>query len=301
MNTDRPTILLTGVTGQIGSYLAETLQTIGKVVAPRREALNLQSPVSVREAMRAAQPSIIVHAGAYTAVDRAESDREACFAVNAEATALMAELAAQTKSLLITFSTDYVFNGQSERPYQEGHETDPINVYGASKLAAEQALAASGADYLNLRTSWVYSARGNNFVKTMLRLGAERPELRVVDDQRGCPTSAYDAAVAVTQLLQQPREALATGRGNYHLAGRGETTWYEFAREVFRNAAEYKPDTQWAEVAAVPTSAFPTPARRPANSRLNCELLESRFGIALPEWKISTMEVVAELLRKPRV
>ncbi len=289
-------VLVTGVTGQLGSYFAEVLRGTAEISAPSRAELDLLSETGIRETVRQLQPDWILHAAAYTAVDRAETERDACFAINAGATRTLAEEADRLDATLVTFSTDYVFDGTLERAYREEDATGPINVYGESKLLAENALRQVGCRFFNFRTSWVYSARGNNFVKTMLRLASTRPELRVIADQRGCPSSAREIALSVASLLGRSAEELAGKAGTYHLAGTGETTWYEFAREVIVQARRSQPWKAWTEPEPVPSSAYVTAARRPANSRLLCEKSNRELGLSLPDWKESTAAVVAELL-----
>ncbi|WP_419804064.1 dTDP-4-dehydrorhamnose reductase [Terriglobus sp.] len=289
-------VLVTGNTGQVGSYLIEALRGAAEVYAPVRAEMDLLSAESIRETVRRIRPDWIFHAAAYTAVDRAEAEREACFAVNVAATRTLAEEARQTDATLVTFSSDYVFDGTVERAYREGDATGPINVYGESKLMAELALRESGCRFLNFRTSWVYSARGNNFVKTMLRLASSRPELKVVADQQGCPSSAREIAFAVASLLHRTRNELAAKTGDYHLAGTGETTWFEFAREIVAQAKRLRAQEAWTEPEPVPSTAYVTAARRPANSRLNCDKAKRELVLSLPDWRLSTEAVVAELL-----
>lgn len=289
-------VLITGVTGQVGSYLVDAMRGTADVVAASRAELDLQSEASIREMVRRVQPDWILHPAAYTAVDRAESERDQCFAINADATRTLAEESVRANAGLVTFSTDYVFDGSLDRAYCESDATNPINTYGESKLMAEQALQQVGGLYFNFRTSWVYSSRGNNFVKTMLRLASTRPELKVVADQHGCPSSAQEIAASVAMLLSKPKSELEGRSGNYHLAGQGETTWFGFAQEVIAQARKLQPETAWTEPQPVPSSAYATAARRPVNSRLNCDLAQGRLGLSMPDWKLSTAEVVRELL-----
>ncbi|GAA3769248.1 dTDP-4-dehydrorhamnose reductase [Terriglobus aquaticus] len=289
-------VLITGSTGQVGSYLVDAMRGSAQVVAPTRAELDLQSEASIREAVRSVNPDWILHPAAYTAVDRAETERDLCFAINAAATRTFAEESLRINAGLVTFSTDYVFDGSADRAYREDDATAPINVYGESKLLAEQSLQEVGGLYFNFRTSWVYSARGNNFVKTMLRLASTRPELKVVADQQGCPSSAREIAACVTALVSRPKDELGGKAGNYHLAGQGETTWFGFAQEVIAQAKKLKPEMPWVEPEPVPSSAYVTPARRPANSRLCCDLARERLALSMPEWTKSIAEVVQELL-----
>ena len=289
-------VLITGVTGQVGSYLVDVMRGSAEVFAPTRVELNLESEASIRETVRRIEPEWILHAAAYTAVDRAETERDLCFAINAHSTRTFAEESLRIDAGLVTFSTDYVFDGSADRAYREDDATGPINVYGQSKLLAEEALREVGGRYFNFRTSWVYSPRGNNFVKTMLRLASTRPELKVVADQQGCPSSAHEIALAVAKLVSQPKDELAQKAGNFHLAGLGETTWFRFAQEVIAQAKQVKPEIHWTEPEAVPSSAYATAARRPANSRLCSDRARKELGLAMPEWTESTAAVVRQLL-----
>ena len=272
-------ILLTGRDGQVGSALGRALAPLGEVIALARAELDLGDADAIRRVVRAANPDTIVNAAAYTAVDKAESEREAAFAVNAVAPGVLAEEAKRNGALLAHYSTDYVFDGTKPSPYVEEDTPDPINVYGASKLAGEQAVAASGCRYLILRTSWVYGPRGRNFPLTMLRLARERPELRVVDDQVGAPTSSLAIARATAQALRPGAHGL------YHLSAAGKTTWCGFARAILARAGIATP------VVAIRTEDYPTPARRPLNSRLDGSRLRADFGIELPTWEEQLAEV----------
>ncbi|MEX2151175.1 MAG: dTDP-4-dehydrorhamnose reductase [Steroidobacteraceae bacterium] len=274
-------ILLTGPTGQVGAALLETQPRLGEVVAASHARLDLANPDSIRKAVRAARPEVIVNAAAYTAVDRAESERDTAFAVNATAPGILAEEARRAGALLVHYSTDYVFDGAKATPYVEEDEPDPINVYGASKLAGERAIAASGCRYLILRTSWVYGPRGSNFYLTMLRLARDRAELRVVDDQVGAPTSSLEIARATAQLLRRDAQGL------YHMSAAGETSWCGFARAILARAGLATP------VVAIRTEDYPAPARRPRNSRLDCSRLRAEHGVALAPWDEALAEVTS--------
>ena len=225
-------ILITGKNGQVGSELSRLYHSPGDVVVTGREECDLSSEQSIRDMVRRVEPAVIINAGAYTAVDQAEKERELCYAVNAVAPRVLAEEAARLDALLIHYSTDYVFNGEKPEPYLESDPINPVSVYGASKAAGEAAIAEVAGQYLVLRTSWVYAAQGKNFLRTMLRLGAERSELRVVDDQLGAPTSAAAIATATASLAEQyaasPRPA-----GIYHMTAAGSTSWCGFARAIF--------------------------------------------------------------------
>jgi dTDP-4-dehydrorhamnose reductase len=293
-----PRILLTGATGQVGDAIRELLTAHPpldfEVFAPGRTDLDLTNEASIRAAVRDVQPDWIVNPAAYTAVDKAESDRDAAFAINAEAPRILGEEAARIGARVIHFSTDYVFDGSSDRPYTEQDPTGPQGVYGASKLAGEKALAATGAAHIILRTSWVYGATGKNFLLTVLRVARERPEMNIVADQHGAPTAARDLARLTGHLLNMG-ESGAKPHGVYHATGAGETTWHGFATEALRLASERQPNTAYARLLPIPTSEYPTPARRPANSRLNCERLAAETGWRFPAWQASLAEVMDEL------
>ena len=274
-------ILLTGANGQVGWELRRTLAPLGELEALGRAELDLRDAGRMREAVRASNADVIVNAAAYTAVDKAESERDAAFAVNATAPGVLAEEAKRSGALLVHYSTDYVFDGAKPAPYVEEDEPNPINAYGASKLAGERAIAASSCRYLILRTSWVYGPRGANFYLTMLRLARERPELRVVDDQVGAPTSSLAIARATAQLLRPGAHGL------YHLSAAGQTSWCGFARAILGRAGLATP------VVAIRTEDYPAPAKRPRNSRLDCSRLRTDFGVALAPWEEGLAEVNA--------
>jgi dTDP-4-dehydrorhamnose reductase len=297
-------ILLTGASGQVGGELLETLKPLGEVVAPMRAEMDLANIESVREMIRAVRPRWIVNPAAYTAVDKAESEPGLAHAINAEAVRVMGEEARAIGAGVIHFSTDYVFDGASIEPYRETDDTRPVSVYGASKLAGERTLAESGAGYVILRTSWVYGTHGRNFLLTILKLARERESLRVVADQYGAPTWSRDLARMTAAVMGQC-EARAQGRelgrvldevgGVYHAAGAGETTWYGFAEAAMRIVREREPGVRLAEIEAIATAEYPTAARRPANSRMNCERLKERFGWRMMDWRDSLQQVMAEL------
>ena len=283
----RPRILLTGAAGQLGRELASALTGCGDVFACDRAALDLADRASIERVVRAARPDFIVNAGAYTAVDRAESERDLAFAINAEAPAILAAEAARTGATLIHYSTDYVFDGTRTTPYFEDDAPNPVNAYGASKLAGELAIARSGAAALTLRTSWVYGRSGQNFLLTMQRLATQRDEIRVVADQHGVPNWARALAGATAALVRRGNSELARNAGVYHLSARGATTWYEFARAILAGAA--------VRVVPIATSEYPTPARRPAYGVLDASRFARTFGIVLPEWK----QMLTDCLRSP--
>jgi dTDP-4-dehydrorhamnose reductase len=275
-------ILLTGKNGQIGWELAQALAPLGEVIAFDREGLDLAVPDQIVSVVRAARPEVLINAAAYTAVDRAESEPDAAYAINAAAVAILAEETKRVQALLIHYSTDYVFDGTKDTPYIEEDHPSPLNVYGRSKLAGEQAIHGIGGAHLILRTSWVYSARGKNFLLTIRRLLQEKNELRVVSDQVGAPTSARALAEATAELLRRHgAAALGDARGIYHATASGSTSWHGFAREIARLE---RPDAP-ARIVPIASSEYPTPARRPGNSRLSNEKLLRRFGVALPKWE----------------
>jgi dTDP-4-dehydrorhamnose reductase len=297
-------ILLTGSTGQVGVELLETLKPLGEVVAPSRVNMDLANAASVRETIRAVRPRWIVNPGAYTAVDKAESEPELAYAINTEAVRVMGQEARAIGAGVIHFSTDYVFDGSGSAPYRETDATRPVSVYGASKLAGEKALAHSGAGHMIFRTSWVYGARGKNFLLTILKLARERETLRVVADQYGAPTWSRDLARMTAEVIGQCEASarglelaavVADAGGVYHAAGAGETTWYGFAAEAVRLQREKEPGTRFAAIEAITTVEYPTPAQRPANSRMNCKRLMERFGWNMMDWRDSLREVLAEL------
>jgi dTDP-4-dehydrorhamnose reductase len=274
----RPTILLTGAAGQVGFELARSLGAHGEVIALDRATLDLANADAVVACVRQARPQLIVNAAAYTAVDRAESERDAAFAVNARAPGILAEEAKRLGAVLIHYSTDYVFDGGRTTPYDEDAPTAPLNVYGASKLEGERAIAQSGARAVVFRTSWVYGARGSNFLLTMLRLGKERDELRVVADQRGTPNWCRTLSQATAAAVGHGLPWLAERAGLYHLASAGSTTWHGFAQAILGDAPRPR-------VVGIATADYPTPARRPAYGVLATRKFEATFGYAMPDWR----------------
>jgi len=275
-------ILLTGRNGQLGWELARTLAPLGEVVAFDRRGLDLSVPDQIVSAVRSVRPDVLVNAAAYTAVDRAESEPETAHAINAVAVAILAEEAKRARALFIHFSTDYVFDGTKDTPYVEEDHPNPLNAYGRSKLAGERAIRSVNGPHLILRTSWVYAARGKNFLMTMRRLLREKDELRVVSDQIGAPTSAEALAQATAELLRRhSADALGDSRGIYHATASGFASWHGFATEIARLE---RPDSP-VRIAPIASSEYPSPARRPKNSRLSNEKLIQRFGIMMPRWE----------------
>ena len=293
-------ILLLGKNGQVGWELQRSLSVLGELVALDRHSApcgDLSQPERLSETVRALRPDVIVNAAAHTAVDKAESEVQLARTLNAAAPAALAQAAAQTGAWLVHYSTDYVFDGRGQLPWLEGDATGPLGVYGQTKLEGEQAIAASGCRHLIFRTSWVYAARGGNFARTMLRLAQERERLTVIDDQHGAPTGADliadVTAHAIRSALQRP--ALS---GLYHLVAGGETSWHGYARHAIARARELRPDLGWKvnDIAPVPTSAFPTPAKRPLNSRLDTRKLQEAFGLRLPHWQPGVDRLLTEIL-----
>ena len=279
-------ILVTGARGQLGCELATALADVGTVVATDRAALDLANADSIAGTVRALQPSLIVNAAAYTAVDRAEQERESAFAVNATAAGVLGEEAKRLNAVLIHFSTDYVFDGKQTAPYDETATPHPLNVYGESKLAGERAIAASGAAAIVLRTSWVYSLRGSNFLLTIRRLAAERDELRIVADQVGVPNWARALANATTALATRGIPYLVERAGLYHMSSRGQATWYEFARALVGEDSR-------ARIVPIATADYPTAARRPAYGVLDTRKFEHTFGFQLPQWRAAVQSCVS--------
>jgi dTDP-4-dehydrorhamnose reductase len=281
-------ILITGKNGQVGTELSRLYHSRGDVVLTGREECDLSSEQSIRDTVDRVKPTVIINAGAYTAVDQAEKEPNLCFAINAHAPQVLAQEAARLGALLIHYSTDYVFNGEKPEPYLETDPISPVNVYGESKAAGEAAIAQIATRYLVLRTSWVYGAHGKNFLRTMLRLGAERPELRVVDDQLGAPTSAAAIASATARLVEQ---SLSGAQGIYHMTAAGSTSWCGFARAIFSaGGLSTQPHVQ-----PIASADYPTPARRPANSVLSNDKFAHAFGFRLPTWQQQLNEVLATM------
>lgn len=283
--------LVTGIGGQVGHDLLRTLAPLGEVIGVDRAALDLASPSAIAEVVRRVAPDVIFNPAAYTAVDRAESEPGLAMQVNGIAPGVLGEEAARLGAWLVHYSTDYVFDGSAQRAYREDDPTGPVSVYGRSKLAGERALAASGCRHLILRTSWVYGLRGRNFLTTMYRLAREREELRVVDDQIGAPTTSAalaDAGARIAQLLQS---GASPAQGVYHATCAGAVSWCGFARAIVERlpriaqALGDPPPTRAPRVLPITTADYPTPAARPANSRLDCCRLERELGIRLPDWE----------------
>ncbi|MXI45246.1 dTDP-4-dehydrorhamnose reductase [Pseudomonas moraviensis] len=295
-------ILLLGKNGQVGWELQRSLAPLGELVALDRHLVDglsgdLSNLESLRATIRQIKPDVIVNAAAYTAVDKAESETELADRVNGLASGVMAEEAASLGAWLVHYSTDYVFSGQGVTPWQETDPVAPVNHYGASKLAGEQAITLSGCNHLIFRTSWVYGARGNNFAKTMLRLAKDRETLSVIADQIGAPTGADliadVTALAIQQVTKRPELA-----GLYHLAAAGEVSWHGYASHVIDFAKAQGEELAVTTVNPIETTAYPTPARRPLNSRLNTQKLRNNFSLHLPDWQSGVTRMLREVLNK---
>jgi dTDP-4-dehydrorhamnose reductase len=288
-------ILLTGANGQVGSELRRSLAPLGEVVAFDRAGLDLAQPDVLIARVRDVAPQAIVNAGAYTGVDKAESEPEQASAINGTAPRVLAEEARRLGALLVHYSTDYVFDGEKADPYTEADTPNPLSVYGRSKLEGERAVIASGCQHLTLRTSWVYGTRGRNFLLTMLRFAGEGRALRVVDDQIGAPTWCREIADATATLLARPVLAAPGADGLYHLSAGGFTSWFGFAHAIFDSPELARLGIARPALEAIPTSEYPTPARRPRNSRLDCSRLERRAGLRLAPWDEALGGAMAEL------
>ena len=280
-----PRILITGGSGQVGHCLKAQLEGCAELSVPDSTALNIADRRSVRQAVETFRPNYIINAAAYTAVDKAESDAERAFAVNRDGARHLAEAAEAAGAAMLHISTDYVFNGAGRAPYDEAAPTAPQNIYGASKLAGEQAVLAACRRAVVMRTSWVFGAHGQNFVKTMLRLGRERDSLGIVADQYGAPTAAADIAAAlITIVRRHTPEQLAERAGIYHYCGSPYASWFEFAETIFAEAAAQGVLAKIPAVKPIATADYPTPAKRPADSRLDCGKIRTVFGIGPCDW-----------------
>jgi dTDP-4-dehydrorhamnose reductase len=289
-------ILLIGKQGQIAWELQVTLASLGNLTVLGSQELNLTDGDLLVEKVRRIQPQIIVNAAAYTAVDKAESEPELCQAINATAPGILAQLARESGALLIHYSTDYIFDGTKTEPYLETDKPNPLSVYGSSKLAGERAIIQSGCAYLILRTTWVYGNRGKNFLLTILRLAAEKSELKIVADQIGAPTWSRSIAEVTAQILAQHRhQNRSTIQGLYHLSAAGKTSWHGFASEIVTQYRVLYPKSHLAieSILPIPTREYPTPAQRPTNSVLDNSKLVKDFGIILPTWNFSLSQVLA--------
>jgi dTDP-4-dehydrorhamnose reductase len=287
--------LILGATGQLGYDLQQSFSGLGSITAADRNSVDLARPDQIRALLQRIQPEVVLNAAAYTAVDRAESERELAFAINAEAPRVLAEEAAKINALLVHYSTDYVFDGAKPAPWIEADAPNPLNAYGASKLAGERAVQDAGGKHLIFRTSWVYSPRGQNFLLTMLRLGRERSRLSIVDDQIGAPTTSAALARAtyalVASVLAGHYGDPKNWAGLYHMTCTGQTSWFGFAKAIFARAAAPL-GMNMPELVPITTEDYPTPARRPRNSVLANAKLKERFNLQLPSWESALDEVV---------
>lgn len=296
-------ILLLGKNGQVGWELQRALAPLGHVIALDRNSIaapngalwtgDLSQLNALGQTVLDIKPDVIINAAAYTAVDKAESEQELATLINTHAPERLAELALQLNALLIHYSTDYVFDGSGEKARSETDMVGPLSVYGKSKLNGELVIQNSGCAHIIFRTSWVYAAKGNNFAKTMLKLAAEREKLSVINDQIGAPTSAELIADVTAHVIRQNCAAKTTS-GVYHLTAAGETSWYEYATYVIQSAREMGVNLKVSEVSEIPTTEYPTPAKRPLNSRLNCDKLCTEFNLYLPHWKEGVQRMLEE-------
>jgi dTDP-4-dehydrorhamnose reductase len=285
-------ILITGQHGQVSRELQQRLQGLGELVVLGRDQLDLANPEQIRQQVRSHRPGLIINAAAHTAVDQAENEPDVAFAINATAPGILAEEAKALGIPLIHYSTDYVFDGSKPAPYTEDDVPNPLGVYGQSKLAGEQAIAAVGGQYLILRTSWVYSSHGKNFLLTMQRLLQEKPQMRIVADQIGAPTWAGTIANSTRALIERWQAGQAADWGVYHLTAQGETSWFGFAQAIGEHLlAEGK---ACAELEGIPASDYPTPAKRPLNSRLDCSRLQQQWQVGQPQWREALRECLAQ-------
>jgi dTDP-4-dehydrorhamnose reductase len=294
-------ILLTGVNGQVGHALSSKLGAF-ELLSLTREQLDLSRPDEIRRVVQEAKPDLIINPAAYTAVDKAESEPELAYAINATAAQILAEEAARLNAAMVHFSTDYVYDGTKTSAYVEHDAVNPVSVYGKSKLAGEEAIRAVGLPHLILRTSWVYGAYGKNFLKTILRLAAERDSLRIVGDQFGAPTSSESIADALVQLVQTWQISEEKQTDTYHFTNTGVTAWHGFACEIVNEYNRLAPAKNWPalkagleQIAAISTTEYPTPAARPANSRLDNSKLKAVFGLELPSWQQGLTQVMQSI------
>jgi dTDP-4-dehydrorhamnose reductase len=286
-------VLVTGARGQVGIELLRELSGNCQVVAHDRASMDLADAAQIALRVREARPDVIVNAGAYTAVDRAESDEATARVVNGVAPGVLGEEAKRLGALLIHFSTDYVFDGTNTEPYVESDPVNPLSAYGRTKLEGERAVARSGCRHLVLRTSWVYGPHGKNFMLTMLRLAQTEPEVRVVDDQRGAPTTSIALARLVSEILGRGVEA----SGLYHATASGETTWFGFAQAIFEEVSRAR-GSKVPRLVPIATSEYPTPAKRPAYSVLSSGNLAADLGVAIADWRLGLGECVTALPRR---
>ncbi len=293
-------ILVTGPSGQVGWELQRALSPLGRLVLLDRTRCDLADSQALRNRVREVRPAAIVNAAAYTAVDQAESEPDVAAAINAQVPRILAEEAKGLGAWVIHYSTDYVFDGSGDRPWREADPVGPKSVYGATKLEGEQGVIASGCAALIFRTSWVFGVHGHNFLKTMLKVGREHPELKVVADQIGTPTPAHLIADVTAHALRDALNGRIERRAEiFHLAPRGATSWHAYAELLIEHAKTLGWPIKTRSVHAITSDAWPTPAARPANSRLDCRKLEATFGLRLPEWEEGVKRVVEQVAQKP--
>lgn len=294
-------LLLTGANGQLGWELRRSLATLGEVVALCREDCNLAEPKHLPDVIGKVKPDVIVNAAAYTAVDKAEQETELAYTINSKSVGVLAEAARKAQALFIHYSTDYVFDGQKNAPYTEDDLPNPLNVYGHSKLAGDTAIQQAADNYIILRTSWIYAARGHNFVRTLIRLAQERQELEIVADQIGAPTWAHDVADVTSLIILTAVGWQAVGRfqsGLFNVTAAGAVSWYEFAKAILLESAKHGGllnGRTLPHLHAIPSASYSSPAVRPKNSQLSCDRARRLFAISLPNWKISLARCLAEL------
>lgn len=286
-------VLITGCNGQVGHCLTERLKSIADVLALDAKGLDITNSEAVFNTVTKFRPDYIINAAAHTAVDRAEHEVELSYAINCDGPRYLAEAAKECGAVMLHISTDYVFDGIGDKPYQESDATGPQGIYGQSKLAGEQAVAANCPQHLILRTAWVFGEHGNNFVKTMLRLAQSRDELSIVGDQFGGPTYAGDIADALIAMVQHLEQGKQANWGVYHFSGMPYASWFDFANAIFREAVQHDVFTKQPKLSAIPSSAYPTPAKRPANSRLDCSKIKNQFGIEPSDWNTALNNIQA--------
>jgi dTDP-4-dehydrorhamnose reductase len=286
-------ILITGCNGQVGHCLTERLKVSAEVLALDYEGLDITNREAVLNTVAEFKPNYIINAAAHTAVDRAEQEIELSYAINRDGPNYLAQAAKACGAVMLHISTDYVFDGTGEKPYQESDSTGPQGVYGQSKLSGELAVAEACPEHLILRTAWVFGEHGNNFVKTMLRLAQSRDELSIVGDQFGGPTYAGDIADALIAMLHSIEHGKQPQWGVYHFSGMPYASWFDFASAIFQAAVQHGVLDKQPRLSSIPTSAYPTPAKRPANSRLNCSQIENQFGIQPSDWQAALDNIQA--------
>ena len=298
-------ILLTGKNGQVGWELQRTLAALGDVTAVDQGEMDLADPDAIRKVIREIRPSLIVNAAAYTAVDKAEAEPDMAMAINGVAPGIMAEEAKRLNAAIIHYSTEYVFDGSKKSPYLEEDTANPLNVYGKTKLAGEQAIQAVGAPHLILRTSWVYGARGRNFLLTILKLARERDELKIVDDQIGAPTWSRMLAEVTSQMLithyspmSRPFASIADIRGTLHAVSSGSTSWHGFAMKILENVS-CEGSHALPKLLPIPTTDYPLPAKRPLNSRMSSAKLKQTYDLEIPSWEKSLTLCLQEMAKNP--